>query len=273
MSLLAVTSPPDKLLGRHVGGRAGADRFARCASQAEVGDADLARRVEHHVGGLEVAMDDAAFVRGGEARADLARDLERAIFRESADAAQQRREILAVDVLHREERRAVDLVDVVHAADVGVRHLPRHADFGVELRQPRRIAVDVGRQKLQRDRLAELQVVGAVHLAHAAAADAFDDAVAAAEERAGLEASVIDRPGAREPAGGGRAAAGAGAGARPGAPRSLGGLASGRRLRQLIEVGRPSSSRSRRGGAACGTVDRRRRPLAVRRPPRRRGRR
>ncbi len=100
MSLLAVTSPPDELFGRHVGRCPRANRFAGGARQPEVGDADLARRVEHHVGGLEVAMDDAAFVRGGEAGADLARDLERAIFGESADAAKQRREILAVDVLH-----------------------------------------------------------------------------------------------------------------------------------------------------------------------------
>ena len=49
-------------------------------------------------------MDDVAFVRGGQARADLARDLERAVFGETADAAQQRREVLAVDVLHRQER-------------------------------------------------------------------------------------------------------------------------------------------------------------------------
>ena len=90
-------------------------------------------------------MDDAALVRGGEAGADLPRDLERAVLGETADAAQQRREILAVDVLHREERVPVDLVDVVDAADVRVRDLPRHPHFGVQLRQPRGIAVDVRR--------------------------------------------------------------------------------------------------------------------------------
>ena len=94
---------------------------------------------------------------------------------------------------------AVDFADVVDAADVRVRDLPRHADFGVELREPAGVAVDVGRQELQRDRLAELQVVGAVDLAHAAAAQAADDAVAAAEEGAGRKAAVVDRAGAREP--------------------------------------------------------------------------
>ena len=97
-----------ELLGRHVGRRAGADRFARRAREPEVGDADLARAVEHHVGRLEIAVDDVALVRRGEAGADLARDLERPVLREAADAPEQRREIFAVHVLHRQERRAVD---------------------------------------------------------------------------------------------------------------------------------------------------------------------
>ena len=63
-----------------------------------------------------------------------------------------------------------------------------------------------GRQELERDRLAELQVVGAKDLAHAAAAQTLDDAVASAEKRARLEAAVIDGARRREPAGGGRRA-------------------------------------------------------------------
>ena len=66
-----------ELLGRHVGRRAGAQRFAGDAGQAEVGDPDLAAAVEHDVRRLEIAMDDAAIVRRGEAGADLPRDLER----------------------------------------------------------------------------------------------------------------------------------------------------------------------------------------------------
>ena len=42
-------------------------------------------------------------------------------------------------------------------------------------------------QELQRDRLAELEVVGAVDLAHAAAAEQADDPVALREHRAGQE--------------------------------------------------------------------------------------
>ncbi len=70
--------------------------------------------------------------------------------------------------------------------------LSRHPHFGVELRQSRWISIDVRRQELQRDRLSELQVVCAVDLAHAAAADAFDDAVAAAEKSARREAAMVN---------------------------------------------------------------------------------
>ena len=93
--------------------------------------------------------------------------------------------------------RAVDLVDVVHAADVRVRDLPRHPHFGVELRQARRVAIDLGREELERDRLPELQVVRAIDLAHAATAEPFDDAIAPAKEGARFEAAVVDRAGSR----------------------------------------------------------------------------
>jgi hypothetical protein len=87
----------------------------------------------------------------------------------------------------------IDFVDVVDAADVRVRHLTCHPHFGVELCQPSRIPVDVGRQKLQRDGPAELQIVSTKHFAHPAATKSLDDPVAAAEEGAGLEAAVVDR--------------------------------------------------------------------------------
>ena len=151
------------------------------------------RAVEHHVGRLEIAVDDVAFVRGCEPGADLTGDLEPALLGESADALEQCAEVLAVDVLHRQKRRPIDFVDVVDAADVWVRHLTRHPHFGVELCQASGIPVDVGRQKLQRDRLAELQIVSTKHFTHPAAPEPLDDPVAAAEDGAGLEAAVVNR--------------------------------------------------------------------------------
>ena len=107
MSLRGVTSRAGELLGRHVGRRAGADVVdaAGDGREAEVGDADAALAVEHDVRRLQIAVQHAAFVRGGQAGADLARNLDGLVLREAADAPQQRRQILAVHVLHGQERR------------------------------------------------------------------------------------------------------------------------------------------------------------------------
>ena len=109
----------------------------------EVGDADVAVAVDHHVGRLQIAVEHAALVRGGDAGAELARELDRLVLRDAADAAEQRRQVLAVDVLHREEAAAVGVAEVVEPADVLVRDLPRDAQLVVKLREP---AV-VGRQR------------------------------------------------------------------------------------------------------------------------------
>ena len=129
-----------------------------------------------------------------------ARDLERLVRREPADALQERGEVLAVHVLHREEVLAVDLADVVDAADVGVRDLARDAHLGVEALEAVLLRSESPRQELQRDRLAELQVVGAIDLAHAAAPEQADDPVALGEHRAGREAAGLDRIGRGQPA-------------------------------------------------------------------------
>ena len=125
------------------------------AGQAEVGDADAAVRVEHHVGRLEIAVQHAAVVRRGKAGADLPRDLGGPLFREAPDALQQPGQIFPVDELHRQEHAAVVLADVVDAADVGVRHLARDPHFVVELGEPLRVLGDGRRQELQRDVLPE----------------------------------------------------------------------------------------------------------------------
>ena len=102
---------------------------------------------------------------------------------EAADALQQPGQIFAVDQLHRQEHAAVVLADVVDAADVAVRHLARDAHLVVELGEPLRILGNGRRQELQRDGLAEPQILGTVDLAHAATADQPEDAVALGEQR------------------------------------------------------------------------------------------
>ena len=112
------------------------DRAARRQTgEAEVGDARAAAPVDHHVGRLQIAVQHAASCAAASPAHSCRASSSRLVRRQPADAPQQRREILAVHVLHREEVLAVGLADVVDAADVRVRHLARDADLVVEARQ------------------------------------------------------------------------------------------------------------------------------------------
>ena len=160
-------------------------------------------------------MQNALGVRGGQAGAQLARDLDRLVGRQAADAAQQRAEVFAIHVLHRQVRLAVHFAEIVNAADVGMRDLARDADFIVEARQRGWIARGHFGQELERDLLAQREIVRAIHFAHAAAAEQRDDAVAIGQQRTGQEAAFVQRTGRRREgdceggrAGGGRRSAG-----------------------------------------------------------------
>jgi hypothetical protein len=96
-------------------------------------------------------------------------DLHRLVLRKWSDASQQRGEVLAVDVFHREEVAPVDVADVVDAADVRVGDLPRDLDLVEKARAARPVGLDVARQELQRDALPELEIVGPIDLTHPAA--------------------------------------------------------------------------------------------------------
>ncbi len=127
--------------------------------------------VDQHVRRLEIAVQHAAVVCRGKAGTELARELECLVRRQAADPPEQRGEILAVDVLHREEVLPVDVADVVDAAHVRMRDLPGEPDFLMEAGQPVGAVHDLPRQELESDGLPELQVFGSIDFAHAAAAE------------------------------------------------------------------------------------------------------
>jgi hypothetical protein len=124
------------------------------AGQAEVGDLGPSASVDHHVARLQVAVQDPLLVRGGQTRAELTRHADRAVLREASDAAQKRREVLAVDVLHRKVVLPLGLADVVDTTDVGVRDLPRQLDLVEKAGLARRVLLQRARQELQRNGLA-----------------------------------------------------------------------------------------------------------------------
>jgi len=136
-------------------------------------------------------MQHAVIVRHGDSGAQLARDLDGLVLREASDAAQERSEVLAIDILHADEGHPVRLADVEDAADVGMRDLARDAHLAMETRECDAIQHELFRQEFQGDVLVEFQVFGAIDLAHPAASDERDDAISVGEERAGKDASAL----------------------------------------------------------------------------------
>src|SRR5581483_571848 len=114
--------------------------IVRRRGDSKIGDANVALAVEHHVRRLQIAVDDAAVVRRRDAGAQLPRDVERFVLRKAPDAAEQRAEILAVHVLHRQKRTAVRFAEVVEADDVLVRPLPPRPSIATRRYRPAMIA-------------------------------------------------------------------------------------------------------------------------------------
>ena len=110
-----------------------------------------------------------------------------------ADAVEQRRQVLAVDELHRQEREALGFADVVDAAHVGVRDLAGVANLRSEPLERARHVQERTRQELDRDGLLELEVVGAIHHAHTPARQDSDDAVAPDQHLPGCELPTAER--------------------------------------------------------------------------------
>ena len=149
--------------------------------EAEVHDLHVPLRRHHHVGGLEVAMDDAAAMGGVERLGQLVRDVDHLAHGQQR-AARGGVQRLALDVLHHDEDAAVGVADLVDLADEGM--IERG---GGERLAPQPLARDGvrlgrGRQQLDGDAALEARVLGEKHLAHAAGAERREDAVAAGEQ-------------------------------------------------------------------------------------------
>ncbi len=188
-----------QLLRCHVAGRA-RNLWSIAPPGGEIGETEISEvcptlSVDQDVRRLEISMQDAAVVRRREARAELPCELQRLVRWQSADAPQQRREILTVDVLHREKVLTAGFADVVHPAHVGMGDLARETNFLMKSREPIGVMRDFVRQKLECDGLTELQIFRSIDFAHPAASEEPDDAVTLSEHRAGNELSAVERVG------------------------------------------------------------------------------
>src|SRR5262249_32390511 len=145
---------------------------------------------EDDVRALEIAVDDAGGVRGGEAGGDLLGDGQRLVGRHATLAPDARRKRLALEELHGEERRlavaALVEPDVEEPADVRVGDLAGELDLALEAADDGVVVGDRVAQRLQRHALLEEEILRLVDFPHAALADDADNAVPLSDEIAGL---------------------------------------------------------------------------------------
>nr|WP_249937124.1 hypothetical protein [Roseateles sp. DAIF2] len=176
------------LFGRHVLRRAQhiADAGALFAAgglhmrDAEVHHLDVLRAAHAgDVAGLDVAMHDAALVRIVERARQLDAHHDDIAHRQRQAGLQYIGQRFAVQQLHRHIGAAVDLADIVHGDDVGVRQRTGGACLAQEARAVFLVLAQRGMQELDRDIAPDTRVMGAEHAGHAAAPQAFDDLVAA----------------------------------------------------------------------------------------------
>jgi hypothetical protein len=221
-ALVELVDVAQGLLGRHVGGRphdAARDRlralrlaahgrddgmllpFLRALLQAEhlreapVDDDDLAERPDHHVGGLEVAVDHAAAVGVRHRERELLEDRERVVA--VRVGVHERRQRAPLDELHREVRAAVGLqAHAVDGHDAGVLELAADLRLLDEALDDVGALRVLGAQHLERDVAVEVLVAAAVDEADAAARDLAEDLVARVVDRGRVVAAERDRRGA-----------------------------------------------------------------------------
>ena len=159
--------------------------------ETEVEDLRGAVVVDDDVGGLDVAVEDAAPVRGGEPAREVDADGERAA---PFERPRQRGERLAAHELADEVRLLGVLADAVDGDDVGMLDARRRARLDEEALARRGVGLEVG-DELDGHVTGEHRVLGEVHLAHLPRAERREEDVVV-ELFGGLPA-VHDRDGFR----------------------------------------------------------------------------
>ena len=189
-----------RLFGAHVSGgaehRAGArarrrDRdalgsgfVAQGLGEPEVEHLHGAVRRQLDVGGFEIAVDDALFVRGFESAGELERDRHN-LRRRERTRAQPVGECRPFNQFEHERGHTVCLFEAVDTADVRVIQSGDQPGFTGEPCHAVRVCHEGGREHLDRDVTVEHEITGAIDLAHAPLTDGCQHLVAAQPRAAG----------------------------------------------------------------------------------------
>ena len=194
-----------RLFGGHVRRRTG-NRHGVCvacgARHAEVHDDHATGTRDHHVLGLEVPVHEPGRVDRLEPGEELRGDVARLGERQGAARLQGFAERRAVDVLHRQQLLSALVYQIEDAAHVRREHLSGGTDLASQQVAGALVPRVAGTHRLQRHVHPQLQIEGAVHLAHAAAAEQLANLVPVTEKASGSGAVPRRRVGRVVPAGG-----------------------------------------------------------------------
>ena len=151
-------------------------RAAQLLGQPKVQNLGVAALGDKYVCGLDVAVNDSLAVRGVQSIGNPNRQAQQhiGVHRLSGDAMLQRG---AVQIFHGDERFAAVIVNFVDGANVRMIQRGCRLRFALKAAEYLRIFGDIVRQKLQRHKAAELQILSLVNHTHAAATEFFDDPV------------------------------------------------------------------------------------------------
>ena len=185
--------PAHSLFGRHVANGAddsvlGSRLVTEDASQAEVNDLDQAGGSEHDIGGLDVAMDNAAGMGFRQAGCHLRGDIDGFVGGERA-AANTRGQREAVVEGHDNKGLAVgSFLDSMNHTDVGMIEGGGGAGLAQKSRFVALVGVEVGRQELESNSTLQAEIERTIHFAHSTGARDGQDAVVAGDNFALREA-------------------------------------------------------------------------------------
>ena len=168
---------PTAVSGRAVFVRAGS-ALAHELGDAEVEELDATVDGDEQVVGLDVAVDDARPVRGGEPARDLGGDGERGAHRQRT-AGEPRAQRLALEQLRDQVRHALGPPDVEHDEQVRMGDRADRARLLREPAEPLLVRAELGRQDLDGDGAADARIARSPHLAHATRAERCLDDVRA----------------------------------------------------------------------------------------------
>lgn len=87
---------------------------------------------------------------------------------------------------------ALGLADVINATNVFMTHLTRDPNFTMKTRQRGALRKQVIRQKLQRHRLAQFEIVGSINFTHPASSKQSDYPVTLAQNCTGHKPGIVD---------------------------------------------------------------------------------